>query len=315
MSDTRRTGLWSRLREGRLARIAGLGGIGRPLLILPRGPASERAFKIAGFLSVALPLALLAVLLVTTLVKGLPRLDLDFLTGLPSGRPQLAGVGPALAGTAMLMGLTAFLAIPIGIGAALYLEEYAKPGFGTNLIELTISTLAGVPSIIYALLGLEVFVRVMGFGRSLIAGAATLAILVLPMIIMASREALRTVPRTLREAAWGLGGDRFVTLRKVVLPQALPGIMTGVILALARAIGETAPLITIGAAGYIASAPDSLTSPFTSLPTQAFNWISRPQAGFHVAAAAAIIVLLVLMLVLNTTAIVLRRRMRRRITA
>jgi phosphate transport system permease protein len=182
-----------------------------------------------------------------------------------------------------------------------------------SIVELTISTLAGVPSIIYALLALEVFVRVLGMGRSILAGAATLSLLILPMIVMASREALRTVPRHLREASFALGGDRWVTLRRIVLPLALPGVLTGVILGLARAIGETAPLITIGALTYVAFVPDSLSSAFTALPIQIFNWVSRPQAGFHEAAAAAILVLLAVMLSMNGLAIWLRGRLQRRV--
>ncbi len=283
------------------------------LLILPSARAGEKALKAIGALAIILPLALLLVLLVTTAIDGVERLSGDFLTGLPSRRAASAGIGPALAGTGMLMGLTAVLAVPIGIGAALWLEEYARPSRLTNAVELTISTLAGVPSIIYALLALEVFVRTLGMGRSILAGAATLALLILPMIIMASREALRTVPRNLREASFALGGDRWVTLRTVVLPFALPGILTGVILGLARAIGETAPLITIGALTYVAFVPDSLGSAFTALPIQIFNWVSRPSADFHATAAAAIIVLLVVMLAMNGLAIWLRTRLQRRI--
>ncbi|MGE0405356.1 MAG: phosphate ABC transporter permease PstA, partial [Candidatus Korobacteraceae bacterium] len=206
------------------------------------------------------------------------------------------------------------MVIPAGVGAAIYLEEYAQPGRLTDFIELNISNLAGVPSILYGLLGLGIFVRVMGLGRSLLAGAATMALLLLPTIIMASREALRTVPHSLREASYALGADKWPTLQRVVIPMCMPGILTGIILGVARAIGETAPLITIGALTYVAFLPDSVYSPFTALPIQIFNWISRPQAGFHVNAAAGIVVLLVLMLVLNATAIWLRIRLQRRIS-
>jgi len=283
------------------------------LLILPAVPGGERALRAIGLLAIVLPLLLLGVLFATTFIQGVPRLDGDLLTGAPSRIPEQAGILPALAGTAFLMVLTALIALPLGIGAALYLEEYARPSRVTALIELTIGTLAGVPSIIYALLALEVFVRGIGLGRSLIAGACTLALLVLPMIIMASREALRTVPRSLREASFALGGDRWATLRHVILPLAMPGILTGLILSMARAIGETAPLITIGALTFVAFVPDGLDAPFTALPIQIFNWVSRPQPGFHVTAAAAIVVLLALLLVMNLTAIMLRRRMQRRI--
>jgi phosphate transport system permease protein len=273
----------------------------------------QRAFQAIGITAVVLPLLLLAWLLGGALVDAWPRLTWDFLTGLPSRKAEIAGILPALAGSAWLMGLTALIAIPVGLGAALYLEEYARPSRFTALIELNISTLAGVPSIIYGLLGLEVFVRVLGMGRSVLAGACTLALLLLPMIVTASREALRTVPPSLREASYALGADRWQTQRRVVLPMCMPGILTGVILSLARAIGETAPLITIGALTYVAVVPDSLGSPFTALPIQIFNWTSRPQAAFHVNAAAGIVVLVALMLLLNGVAIGLRARLQRRV--
>ena len=274
---------------------------------------SERVFRVICGLALALPLLVLCVLFVDAIADGWPRLSWEFITSYPSRHPEIAGILPALVGSAYLMGLTAAIAIPLGVGAALYLEEYARPSRVTSLIELNISNLAGVPSILYGLLGLEVFVRVMAMDRSLLAGACTLGLLLLPMIIMASREALRTVPRALREASFALGADRWQTLRRVVLPMCMPGVLTGVILALARAIGETAPLITIGALTYVAFLPDSLQSAFTALPIQIFNWISRPQPGFHVDAAAAIVVLLGLMLVMNGGAIWLRKRLQRRV--
>ena len=279
---------------------------GPPLIHAPTGRGGEKALRAIGLLAIALPLLTLVVLIATTIADGAPRLSGEFLSGLPSRKPELAG-------TAMLRGLVALIAIPVGVGAALGLEEYARPGKFMSVVELTIATLAGVPSIVYALLALEVFVRVLGMGRSILAGAATLALLILPMIIMASREALRTVPKHLREASFALGGDHWVTLRTIVMPLAMPGILTGIILGLARAIGETAPLITIGALTYVAFVPDSLSSAFTALPIQIFNWVSRPQAGFHFAAAAAILILLALMLVMNALAIWLRTRLQRRI--
>ncbi|MBN1774541.1 MAG: phosphate ABC transporter permease PstA [Deltaproteobacteria bacterium] len=275
--------------------------------------APQRVFQAIGLVALVLPLLLLAFLFGSSLVDAWPRLDWDFLTAFPSRKPALAGILPALVGTTCLMGLTAAIAIPVGLGAALYLEEYARPSRLTMLIELNISTLAGVPSIIYGLLGLEVFARVLGMGRSLLTGACTLALLLLPMVIMASREALRTVPQSLREASYALGADKWRTLRGVVLPMCLPGVLTGVILSLARAIGETAPLITIGALTYVAFLPDSVHSEFTALPIQIFNWVSRPQAGFHVNAAAGIVVLVGLMLLLNGFAIWLRARLQRRV--
>jgi phosphate transport system permease protein len=276
-----------------------------------KGP--ERAFRAICLLALALPLLLLLVLFVRVAIDAAPRLEWSFLTSFPSRRAESAGILAALVGSAYLMLLTAVMAIPLGVGAALYLEEVAPRNRTTALIELNISTLAGVPSIIYGLLGLEIFVRVVGLGRSLVAGAGTLALLLLPMVIMASREALRTVPRSLREACYALGSDQWPTLRRVVLPMALPGILTGIILSLARAIGETAPLITIGALTYVAFLPRSLGDTFTALPIQIFNWVSRPQAGFLVNAAAGIVVLLALMLLMNAAAIWLRMRLQRRI--
>jgi phosphate transport system permease protein len=269
----------------------------------------EKAFKAICLLAMLLPLLLLVILIGKAFADGLPRLGWDFFTGYPSRKPEEAGLLPALVGSIYLMGLTALIAIPLGVGAAIYLEEYAKPGKITSLIEINISNLAGVPSIIYGLLGLEVFVRALSLGRSLLAGAATLSLLLLPMVIMASREALRTIPNSLREACYALGADRWQAIRRMILPMSLPGILTGVILALARAIGETAPLITIGALTYVAFLPDSLQSPFTALPIQIFNWISRPQSAFHTNAAAGIIVLLCIMLLLNAFAIWLRDKM------
>jgi phosphate transport system permease protein len=280
----------------------------------PAGQISpERAFKAICLLAMMLPLLLLLILVGKALLEGWPRLTWEFLTSYPSRSPTLAGILPALVGSAYLMVLTAAIAIPLGVGAAIYLEEYARPSRLTAFIEVNISNLAGVPSIIYGLLGLELFVRAMAMGRSLLAGAATLALLMLPMVIMASREALRTVPHSIREACYALGADRWQTIRRVVLPMSLPGILTGIILSSARAIGETAPLITIGALTYVAFLPDSIHSDFTALPIQIFNWISRPQAGFHVNAAAGIIVLLAIMLLLNGLAIWLRARYQRKV--
>ncbi len=278
-----------------------------------RSHGVEQAFKAICFLSLILPLLLLGLLFADVIADAAPRLSWGFLSSFPSRKPEIAGILSPLVGSAWLMFLTAIIAIPLGVGAALYLEEYARPGKLTSIIEINISNLAGVPSIIYGLLGLELFVRAMRLERSLLAGAATLALLVLPIVIMSSREALRTVPSSLREAAYGLGADKWQTLRRVVLPMAMPGVLTGIILSLARAIGETAPLITIGALTYIAFLPDSIRSPFTALPIQIFNWVSRPQSGFHANAAAGIVVLLVLMLIMNGIAIWLRMRLQRRV--
>jgi phosphate transport system permease protein len=210
------------------------------------------------------------------------------------------------------MVLTAAMALPLGVASAVYLEEYGSNDRLARLIEINITNLAAVPSIIYGLLGLGLFVRLMGMGRSVLAGAATLTLLAMPVVILSTREALRTVPRTIREGSYALGATKWQTIWHQVLPMATPGILTGLILALSRAIGETAPLITIGALTYVPFAPDSLWSPFTVLPIQIFNWVSRPQAEFKVNAAAGILVLLGLLLTMNAMAVVLRDRFERK---
>lgn len=277
-----------------------------------RGRLGERLFVAVCLAAVFLPLAMLLVLLGDVVVQGVGRLDWGFLTSPPSRRPEIAGVMPALAGSVYLIGLTAAIALPVGVGAAIYLEEYGGRGRLTTVIETNIANLAGVPSVIYGLLGLGVFVRALGMGRSLLAGACTLALLVLPIVIMASREALRTVPGSLREASYALGVTRWRTIRQVVLPMALPGILTGAILSISRAMGETAPLIVVGALTYVTFAPDGLGSSYSALPIQIFNWVSRPQQGFAVNAAAGIVVLLSALMALNAVAIVIRNRYQRR---
>lgn len=279
----------------------------------------DRAFELAGLACTLLGLVVLATLVVDVLVDGLPRLSWQFLTSYPSRRPEEAGILSALVGSIWLMVLTAVFAFPIGLGTAIYLEEYAEPGRLQRLIEINIANLAGVPSIIYGLLGLEIFVRILypiTGGRSILAGSLTMALLVMPIVIIASREAIRAVPDSLRMGGLALGATRWQVIRTLVLPAALPGVLTGTILALARAVGETAPLITMGALTFIAFlpelGPEGLRSPFTVLPIQIFNWVSRPQAGFHMNAAAGIIVLLVLLLTLNAAAIFLRNRFQSR---
>ncbi|HET8760577.1 MAG TPA: phosphate ABC transporter permease PstA [Nitrospiria bacterium] len=255
----------------------------------------------------------LAALLMDALVDGGSRLSWQFLTSFPSRRPEEAGILAALVGTVALIVLTAVMALPVGVGAAVYLEEYAGKTWWARVIEVNIANLAGVPSIVYGLLGLELFVRALKLERSLLAGACTMALLVLPIIIISSREALRTVPNSIREASCALGAGRWQTIWYQVLPMALPGILTGSILAFSRAIGEAAPLITIGALTYVAFLPDSVFAPFTALPIQIFNWVSRPQSGFHVNAAAAILVLLAVLLMLNAVAVYLRHRYQKRV--
>lgn len=270
--------------------------------------SAEWALQAAGLIVTVLGLAVLAVLLVDVAIDGLGRLSWQFLTSFPSRRPEAAGIYSALVGSVFVIGLTALIAIPIGIGAAIYLEEYAKRSRWSRVIEINIANLAGVPSIIYGLLGLALFVRALSFGRSVLAGAATLALLVLPVVILATREALRAVSPSLREASYALGATKWQTIWHQVLPVAVPGILTGLILALSRAVGETAPLIMIGALTYVPFAPDGIWSPFTVLPIQIFNWVSRPQAEFLRNAAGGIIVLLGLLLLMNGLAAWIRDR-------
>ncbi len=273
-----------------------------------RRRAMDLAFQFVALVVLVLALAALGALLYSVAVNGLGRLSWEFLNSYPSRRASAAGIKPALAGSIVLMGLTAVISLPIGVAAAVYLEEYGRRTRLERLIEINIANLAAVPSIIYGLLGLGLFVRTLGFGRSVLAGACTLALLVLPVVILSTREALRTVPMSIREGSYALGATKWQTIWFQVLPMAVPGILTGLILALSRAIGETAPLITIGALTYVPFLPDGLWSPFTALPIQIFNWVSRPQADFAANAASGIIVLLALLLTMNAAAIWLRDR-------
>lgn len=274
--------------------------------------AGDRLLNLFGILVMLLALVSLGALLYDIGRDGLGRLSWQFLTSYPSRRPAEAGILPALAGSIYVIALTALLAIPFGVAAAIHLEEYGHRGRFSRLIEINIANLAGVPSIIYGLLGLGLFVRMLGMGRSVLAGASILALLILPVVILATREALRAVPKSLREGSYALGATKWQTIWRQVLPAAAPGILTGLILALSRAIGETAPLITIGALTYVPFIPSDVWSPFTVLPIQVFNWVSRPQAAFAENAAAGIVVLLALLLVMNGAAIVLRDRLRGR---
>ena len=286
----------------------------------------DRSFYIIGLIATLIGLAVLLALVLDILADGLGRLGWQFLTSYPSRRPEEAGILSAWVGTLWIMLLTGLLTIPLGIMAAIYLEEYSRKNWLTNLIEINIANLAGVPSIIYGLLGLGLFVRAMGLDRSVISGAATLAILVMPIVIMATREALRAIPSSMREASYALGATKWQTISSQVLPAAIPGIMTGIILAMSRAVGETAPLITIGALTYVAFLPTSpvlsefpfisiqgLFDPFTVLPIQIFNWVSRPQKGFFEDAAGGIIVLLIITFTMNALAIWIRHRYQKRI--
>jgi len=255
----------------------------------------------------------LVVLLVDVLIDGVPSLDAGFLTSFASRLPERAGVRAALAGSIWILVLTAAISFPLSVAAAIYLEEYAGRSWVSRAIQTNIANLAGVPSIVYGILGLALFVRFFGFDRSILSGALTLSLLVMPVIIMASQEAIRAVPGTMREAAYGLGATRWQVVSTQVLPMAMPGILTGTILALSRAVGETAPLIMIGAVGFIAFTPTGVLDRFTVLSVQIFGWVSRPQDEFRELAAAGIVVLLILLLTMNAVAIILRNRYQKRI--
>jgi phosphate transport system permease protein len=269
-------------------------------------------FQGALVLSLSVGFVLLGTLLVDVLHKGIPYVDWILLTEPNSSSPDRAGAGPAIRGTIYLMGLLLVMAVPIGVGTAIYLEEYAdRERWYNRLLEINIQNLAAVPSIVYGILGLAFIVRGLGLGRVLLAGAMILTLLVLPTVIVASREAIRAVPDSIRQGAYALGATKWQVVARQVLPAAVPGIATGSILALARAIGETAPLLLVGALTYVAVNP-TLMGPFTALPVQIYQWISRPQEEFRLLAAAAIIVLLVILLAMNAFAIWLRNRYQRR---
>jgi phosphate transport system permease protein len=255
---------------------------------------------------------LLALLLFQVCVTGLSWLDWQFISSFPSRFPERAGIKSALVGTMYLSVLVAVISIPVGVSTALYLEEFAGKGRWAKIIEVNIANLAGVPSIVYGILGLAIFVRFFALERSLISGALTMSLLILPTIIIASREAIMAVPQSIRAAAYSLGATKWQTTWHHVLPASFPGIMTGVILSLSRAIGETAPLIMIGALTFVAFLPQGPMDSFTALPIQIYNWVSRPQPEFHELAAAGIIVLLIVLLLMNATAIYIRSKTERR---
>ncbi len=256
---------------------------------------------------------LLVVLLYQVSIDGFRWLDWQFIDSFPSRFPERAGIKSALVGTIWLICLVALISIPVGVSTALYLEEFAGKGKISKIIEVNIANLAGVPSIVYGILGLAIFVRYMALERSLVSGALTMSLLILPVIIIASREAIKTVPMSIRYAAYSLGATKWQTAWAHVLPASFPGIMTGVILALSRAIGETAPLIMIGALTFVAFLPEGPMDSFTALPIQIYNWVSRPQQEFHELAAAGIIILLTVLLLMNATAIYIRNKTERRL--
>ncbi|MFA4914377.1 MAG: phosphate ABC transporter permease PstA [Burkholderiaceae bacterium] len=294
--------------------------------ITRRARVSDLCFTVLGLLVLFLTLTILMALVADFVVDGAARLTPDFFTNFPSRRPESAGILSAWIGTCLVMLVTGVLAVPVGVAAGVYLEEYAPKHWVTDFIEVNVTNLAGVPSIIFGLLALGLFVQMFGLGQTILVAGMTLALLILPIIIVATRESLRAIPQDIREAAFGLGADQWQTVSIFLLPAARPGILTGAIVGMSRAIGETAPIITIGALTFIAFLPPSpiqasapfisfewLSSPFTVMPIQMFNWVSRPQAGFHVNAAAAGLVLLGMTLLMNGFAIWLRYRLRRRL--
>ncbi|MCT4785753.1 phosphate ABC transporter permease PstA [Exiguobacterium aestuarii] len=265
-------------------------------------------FKYIFLAGLVFALVVLSTLIYDIVSKGAGWVDLDFLRNFPSRRPEDAGLYPALIGSLWLMLLIVPMVFVIGVGAAIYLEEYAPKNRMTSFIEVNISNLAGVPSIVFGLLGLTIFVRVMELGNSVMAGALTLGLMSLPIVIVASQEALRAVKMELRHASLALGASKWQTTFNVVLPSAIPGIITGIILAVSRAIGETAPLIMVGAATFISTTPSGIFSDFTALPIQIYNWTSRPQAEFQNLAAAGIIVLMTMLIAMNSVAIYIRNK-------
>ncbi len=267
-----------------------------------------RAFHGLCLLSVCIALGMLAVLLIYLLQQGVTGIDWSFLTSFPSRHPDKAGIKPAMLGSIYVVLVAGVVSFTLGVATALFLEEYATRSKFAKMAKINIANLAGVPSIVYGILGLQIFVHSMHLGNSVLAGGFTLALLVLPIVIVASSEAVRAVPPSLREGSYALGATRWQVIWRMVIPQAFPGILTGVILAVSRAIGETAPLIAMGALTFVPFTPDSPLSRFTVLPIQIFNWTSRPQEGFRETAAAGIIVLLVILLVMNAGAVILRNR-------
>lgn len=294
--------------------------------IILKNKIQDTCFRLGALLVLLFALLVLATLLLDLASTGIPRLSAQFLTSFPSRFAQKAGILSAWVGTLVVMLVTALVAIPLGIAAGLYLEEYATKNKFTTLIEITISNLAGVPSIVFGLMALGLFIYKLSLGQSVLTAGLTLALLILPVIIVATREAVRAIPIAIREAAYALGATKWQVVKDHIFPYSTGGILTGVIIALSRAIGETAPLITIGALTFIAFLPHApitsnppfvsfewLMDPFTVLPIQMFNWISRPQEAFHQNAAAAGVVLIVLTLLMNIVAIVIRNHFRRRI--
>ena len=277
-------------------------------------PLRDRIFMWALFIALAIGVVTLAVLLVYVTVKGWPRLDLRLITNMPSARnPETSGAQSAVTGSLWVIGFTALIALPLGIMSALYLEEFSKPSSRLQrFIEVNIQNLAAVPSIVYGILGLAVFARALALGQSVITASLTLALLVLPVIIISTREALRAVPRSIRDGSLALGATEWQTAYRQTLPAAVPGIATGVILALSRAIGEAAPLLLLGAVSFITFNPDGILSNYTTMPIQIFNWTKEPREEFQVLAAATIVLLLIILLAMNFVAIWIRNKTQKR---
>ncbi len=293
---------------------------------LSRRKMLDRVFVIVGLVLMLACLGILAVLFLNLVIDGSSRFGWDFFTNFPSRHAERAGILGAWVGTSLIMLVTALCAVPVGVAAAIYLEEYAPKNWFTAIIEINVTNLAGVPSIVYGLLALGLFVYQFGLGQSIAAAGLTLALLILPIVIVATRESIRAVPKSIREAAYGLGATRWEVTKDHVLPYSTGGILTGMILGLSRAIGETAPIITIGALSFIAFLPSSpvtsdfpfisfqwLNDPFTAMPIQMFNWVSRPDQAFQANAAAAGAILLGMTLIMNAVAIWIRYRFRKKI--
>ncbi len=275
---------------------------------LKKNKLIDSAFKTLGMLFTLLGIIVLAILLYNIIKVGYTRINWDFLTSLPSRRASKAGIYTAIIGTLDLMLLTIVFAIPVGVGAGIYLEEYAKKSRFSRLLEINIANLAGVPSIIYGLLGLGIFVRFLEFGGSILSGALTMSLLILPIIIVATRESIKAVSPSLKEASFALGASKWQTIQRIVIPSSFGGVLTGIILSLSRAIGETAPLIVVGAMAYVPFVPHSLFDTFSVLPMQIFTWTTRPQDGFAIAAAGAIIILLAITFIMNGIAVYFRNK-------
>ncbi len=283
-------------------------------------------FSVIGMVALMIGVLTFAALFIEMIINGAARLSWDFFTHFPSRKPEQAGILSAWVGSTLVMIVTALAAVPLGVGAGVYLEEYARKNWVTDLIEINVTNLAGIPSIVYGLLALGLFIYQFGLGQSILTAGLTLALLILPVVIVATREAIRSIPSAIREGAYALGATKWQTTSDHILPYSMPGIMTGVIIGMARAIGETAPVITIGALTFIAFLPpppftdeppflsfEWIMSPFTVMPIQMFNWTSRPEAAFHHNAAAAGLVLVVMTLSMNALAIYLRYRLRKNI--